>query len=179
MSVTVVPYDPTWATTFARESQNIATALGSTLIAIHHIGSTAIPGIFAKPVVDMLGIATDLAAIEAKTGELKNLSCFAKGEFGIPGRRYFRKDDSSGIRLFQLHVFAPGAAAAEAHQAFRDYMRAHHEHAHAYSELKRRLATQHAHDAHAYIAGKDTFVKHTLRQALEWCHASSTGFPGG
>lgn len=73
----------------------------------------------------------------------------------------------------------PGAAAAEAHLAFRDYMRAHHEHAHAYSELKRRLATQHAHDAHAYIAGKDTFVKHTLRQTLEWWHASGTGFPGG
>lgn len=90
------------------------------------------------------------------------------GEFGIPGRRYFRRDDSAGTRTHQIHAFKAGTPDVTRHLAFRDYMIAHTTKAQAYSELKQKLAREHAGDLESYIAGKDSFVKEHEALALAW-----------
>jgi GrpB-like predicted nucleotidyltransferase (UPF0157 family) len=90
------------------------------------------------------------------------------GEFGIAGRRYYRRDDAAGERTHQVHAFQSGSPHVERHLAFRDYLRAHREPARQYAELKRQLAHRFPHDIEAYMDGKDAFIKATEVQALAW-----------
>jgi len=168
MNVLVVPHDSLWFAKFACESIEVIRAMGETALAIHHIGSTSIPGIHAKPVVDMLGVARAIDEVDACNMAMATLGYEAMGEYGIPGRRYFRKDNASGAREFHLHVFAAGSSEIERHLAFRDYLRAHAELAAEYSELKRRLARECQSTIDLYMAGKDAFVKEMERRALAW-----------
>src|SRR5262245_2545019 len=89
-AITLVPHDEAWAREFTREAQRIERALGDVLVDLQHIGSTAIPGIVAKPVIDLLGAVTSVDALDAATSRLEALGYEALGEFGLPGRRYFR-----------------------------------------------------------------------------------------
>jgi GrpB-like predicted nucleotidyltransferase (UPF0157 family) len=169
--VLVVPYDPQWPREFEREADEVRDALGATLLAIHHIGSTSIPGIHAKPVIDMLAVVADLAQLDARSDEMRRLGYQAMGEFGIAGRRYFRRDDAAGRRTHQLHAFADGSPHVTRHLAFRDFLRAHPEPARAYGELKRKLAAARPDDIEAYMDGKDALIKEMERQALAWVAA--------
>jgi GrpB-like predicted nucleotidyltransferase (UPF0157 family)/8-oxo-dGTP pyrophosphatase MutT (NUDIX family) len=166
--VVVVPYDPVWPQEFARASSEVAAALGPNLLAVHHIGSTSIPGIHAKPVIDMLAVVDDPAAVDQRNAEMARLGYEAMGEFGIDGRRYFRRDDPTGRRTHQIHAFAHGSPHVTRLLAFRDFMRAHPACAEQYSDLKRKLAEAHPRDIEAYMDGKDGFIKETERRALEW-----------
>ncbi len=157
--VEVVPHNPEWRSQFASEATQIKTALRDTLLAIHHIGSTAIPGIYAKPIIDLLGVVTDLAALDSHIPHLEGLGYEAMGEFGIPGRRYFRKHHPNGDRSHHLHVFQQGSPEITRHLAFRDYLIHHPDDARAYSQLKQTLAQQHPHDIEAYMDGKDPLIR--------------------
>jgi len=95
------------------------------------------------------------------------------GEFGIPGRRYFRKSDSSGARTHQIHAFKTGVADVTRHLAFRDYMRLHPTAATRYGELKARLAIECSPDMEAYMEGKDSFIKEQEIMALRWREKNS------
>lgn len=163
--------NPSWPSHFLRESEQILQALGPHAIAVHHIGSTAIRAIFAKPVIDMLLITTDLQLLEQSSPAMVKLGYEIKGEFGIPGRRYFRKNSPAGLRTHQLHAFEVGSPHVERHLVFRDYMNSHPAAAAAYSDLKRRLANDHPRDPEAYMDGKDAFIKHYESIALEWARA--------
>jgi GrpB-like predicted nucleotidyltransferase (UPF0157 family) len=177
MRVIVVPHDPRWADAFAAASRELTGALGGNLLAIHHIGSTAIPGIHAKPVIDMLAVVADIDAVDSQSARLEALRYEAMGEFGIPGRRYFRRDDASGVRSHQIHAFGHGSPHVERHLAFRDFMRAHAEPARQYSDLKRRLADVFPDDINGYMDGKDAFIKEVERQALAWYAAGRRTTP--
>lgn len=166
--VEVVPHDPSWRDAFTAEAKHIAAALGANVVAIHHIGSTAIPGIHAKPVIDLLVEVDDIEAIDARSSAMESIGYQVMGEYGIPGRRYFRKDDRHGTRTHQVHAFQAGSAEAERHLAFRDYMIAHPTDARAYGELKRKLAEEYPHDMNGYMDGKDGFIKEMDRRAAEW-----------
>jgi GrpB-like predicted nucleotidyltransferase (UPF0157 family) len=168
MDVLVVPHDPKWSRKFEAEAKVIGAALGAAATAIHHIGSTAIPGIFAKPIIDMLVEATSVEAVDERAPLLEAMGYEVKGEFGIPGRRYFRKDNEAGIREYQIHAFAADSGEVARHLAFRDYLRSHPQAAGEYSQLKRELAKQHPSDAGAYMEGKDPFIKATVPAALAW-----------
>lgn len=170
--VHVVNHDPDWKMKFQIEADRIAEALGKMAVRVHHIGSTAIPKIKAKPVIDILLEVASLDALDQKAGMLESLGYEAMGEFGIPGRRYFRLDDANGTRTHQVHAFEAGVPNVVRHIAFRDYMRAHPLEAEAYGALKDRLANAYPHDMAAYIEGKDTFVKEHERRALLWASAS-------
>ncbi len=98
--------------------------MADALCALHHIGSTSVPGLIASPVIDMLGEAQDPAAIDACAPALADLGYVARGENGIPGRRFFEKRDAAGNRSHHLHVFALGATEIARHLAFRDRLRA-------------------------------------------------------
>jgi GrpB-like predicted nucleotidyltransferase (UPF0157 family) len=166
--VLVVPYDPRWPELYERARDEVAAALGPNLLAIHHIGSTSVPGMPAKPVIDMLAVVADLAAVGERTAEMERLGYESMGEFGIDGRRYFRRDDPAEVRTHQVHAFADGSPHVTRHLAFRDYLRAHPSIAAEYGELKQRLAEEHPDGIEAYMDGKDAFIKATERQAMEW-----------
>ena len=171
--IQVVSHDPTWAEKFEVEAKRIGKTLGEAAARIHHIGSTAIPKIKAKPIIDILLEVTSLEALDEKSPMLEASGYEAKGEFGIPGRRYFRLDDPGGMRTHQIHAFEMGVANVVRHIAFRDYMRAHPLVAEEYGALKERLAHAYPHDMAAYMDGKDAFVKEHERRALLW--AGTTG----
>lgn len=162
-TVVVVPHDPEWATMFAAEAKAIETALGEALVAIHHIGSTSIPGIFAKPVMDILLEVLSLDDLDKRTSAMIELGYEAKGEFGLMGRRYFRKDDERGVRTHQVHSYQVGSEEINRHLGFRDHMRRNADAAAAYSDLKRSLAAKFPDDADSYIAGKDAFIRNIDR----------------
>lgn len=137
--VEVVPHDPQWHDAFEAEAKRVGTALAENSVAIHHIGSTAIPNIHAKPVIDLLVEVRDLAKLDRQSSAMESLGYEVMGEFGIPGRRYFRKDDEEAIRTHQIHAFESSSREVERHLAFRDYLIANPEDAQEYSELKRKL----------------------------------------
>lgn len=167
--VIVVPHNPDWSSQFERESRAMREALSDdNLMALHHIGSTAILGIHAKPIIDILAEVADIHRVDDQTPNLAVLGYEALGEYGIPGRRYFRKHDAVGIRTHHLHVFPAGSAEVRRHLAFRDYMIAHPAAAQAYSALKQRLAAAHPTDIEAYMDGKDEFIQATEQKALAW-----------
>jgi GrpB-like predicted nucleotidyltransferase (UPF0157 family) len=166
--VEVVPHNPDWRNEFEAEAGRIAAALGDTVVAIHHIGSTAIRGIYAKPVIDMLVEVRDIAEVDGRSSAMKLLDYEVMGEFGIPGRRYFRKSNQEGIRTHQIHAFETGSEQVRRHLAFRDFMNAHPEEARKYSELKRKLAAEHPQDIDGYMDGKDDFIKEIDRRAEKW-----------
>ncbi len=165
---TVVPHDPAWARAFAAEAAAIEAAIEGVPIVLHHIGSTAIPGILAKPVIDLLGEAASLAALDAACGKLTALGYEALGANGIEGRRYFRKMGPDGERTHHLHVFERGSPHVERHLAFRDYLRAMPDVSRAYSDLKAALTRDPDTARGAYIEGKAPFVLETEKAALDW-----------
>lgn len=166
--VEVIAHNPRWRDAFEAEAAQVARALGENVVALHHIGSTAIPNIYAKPVIDLLVEVREITDVDRQSAAIESLGYEVMGEFGIPGRRYFRKDDSGGVRTHQIHVFAAGSTEVERHLAFRDYMIAHPDEAQQYSELKRMLAEKHSENAHGYIDGKDPYIKEIDLRAAQW-----------
>ena len=166
--VEVVPHNPHWQTAFKQESQRIFKALGSNLVAAHHIGSTAIPDIYAKPVIDILGEVRAIAAVDQQNNAMASLGYVAMGEYGIIGRRFFRKDNAAGIRTHHLHLFPVVSLEIERPLAFRDYLKAHPDDAQTYSSLKQKLAKAHPTNIEAYMDGKHDFIQAMDRKAAMW-----------
>lgn len=154
--VKVVPYDSQWALEFAREAENICKALGSNCIDIHHIGSTSVSGLAAKPIIDMLPVVKDIQLSIDSIQEMEQLGYEYKGEFGILFRRYFQK--GSQIRTHNVHIFEKGNTEIDRHLKFRDWMRTHIDDREAYAKLKQMLAQKYLHDIFSYCCGKDKFV---------------------
>ena len=169
--ILVVPHDPKWAAAFTEAALEMAQAIGPNLVEVYHIGSTAIPGIYAKPIIDILAVVADITALDHRNAQMELIGYEAKGEFGIAGRRYFRRNNAEGLRTHQVHAFQSGTSDIQRHLAFRDFMRAHRQFARQYSELKIKLATAHPNDLEAYIDGKDGFIKAMEQRALEWVRA--------
>lgn len=174
MRVTVVPYDSRWPTAFDAEAARLVDAVGEIFVAIHHIGSTAIPGLHAKPIIDILLEVDELSRLDARRPAFEELGYEALGEFGIPGRRYFRRNDDAGTRTHQIHAFAVGTPNVERHLAFRDYMIAHPAEAAVYGALKQELARDRP-TIEEYVAGKDAYVKEQEARAIAWWRDGSSG----
>jgi GrpB-like predicted nucleotidyltransferase (UPF0157 family) len=166
--VFLVPHDLRWREEFAREAAAVREALPGVLVAVHHIGSTAIPGICAKPIIDMLAVTGDLAKLDANAARLEALGYETMGEFGIAGRRYFRKTDAAGGRTHQVHALQAGSPQIARHLAFRDFLRAHPGCARDYDALKQRLAEAHPNDLSGYTDGKDDFIREVDARAAAW-----------
>jgi GrpB-like predicted nucleotidyltransferase (UPF0157 family) len=166
--IVLAPHSATWAAAFEAEASALLAALSDLSIELHHIGSTAIPGIVAKPVIDMLGIVPALEALDVRAHRLAGLGYEALGEFGIAGRRYFRKNAPDGVRTHQLHAFVVGSPEIQRHLDFRDYLRAFPAEAAAYATLKQELAGRCGGDMHAYGDGKTEFIRGVERRAAAW-----------
>ncbi len=168
MLVEVVSYNPQWKKAFFAESGQIATALATNLVVIHHIGSTAIPHIYAKPIIDFLIEVKDINLVTEQTPAMAALGYEAMGEYGLVGRRYFRKENPPGIRTHHVHIYEIYSPEIERHLAFRDYMIAHPEDAQQYSQLKQELAQKYPEDIEGYMDGKYEFVKRIEKKAIQW-----------
>ncbi len=165
--VRVVPHDPTWAETFETEAAVLRSVLGDEALAVHHIGSTSVPGLIAKPTVDMLVEVCRIEEVDRFDTAMAERGYEAWGEYGIPGRRFFVKNRGP-VRTHNIHVFEAGTPEVERHLAFKDYLIQHPETARAYGTLKKDLAERFPTDMESYMGGKDAFVKKTEREALLW-----------
>jgi GrpB-like predicted nucleotidyltransferase (UPF0157 family) len=157
----VVPHDPAWARAFASEAAALCAELGPKLIALHHIGSTAVPGLCAKPIIDMLGVVTGFAGLGPD--RLAVLGYEGLGAYGIEGRRYFRKSTMAGIRTHHLHLYEPASPQIRRHLIFRDFLRGNPDRANAYAEHKAGLA-----DRPDYQQAKVAFVTLLEAEAAIW-----------
>jgi GrpB-like predicted nucleotidyltransferase (UPF0157 family)/ribosomal protein S18 acetylase RimI-like enzyme len=164
--VEVVPPDPDWPRRFRAEAVLLQLVFGDNLVAIHHVGSTSIPGLYAKPVIDIMPIVHDLDAVDANNELMQALGYRPRGESEIPGRRYFTKGENR--RLYQVHAYTAGNPEVERHLKFRDFLSAHPAKARAYGELKLELARRFPHDIYGYMDGKDALIKAYLADALRW-----------
>jgi GrpB-like predicted nucleotidyltransferase (UPF0157 family) len=157
------PYDPTWANAFETEAFEIRKRLGDAARAVHHIGSTSVPGLIAKPVIDILVETGSLGAIDSASDRLMGAGYEVRGEYGIAGRRYFSRRGNPG---FHVHAYEAGTESVIRHLAFRDYLRANPDAAQAYAALKLSLADASGNLPADYPDRKAAFVVQTERAAL-------------
>ena len=165
--VELKPHDRLWAGAAAAEGERLAGVLGENLLAVHHIGSTAIRGIVAKPTLDIVPVVRSLEALDAARPEVEALGYHWWGEHELAGRRFCTLDDAAtGKRRIHLHCYEVGAAAIGRHLAFRDYLIAHPEIALEYEAVKRRCVEQHRASSHDYSTCKGDWIRRVEAEAL-------------
>lgn len=165
--VTLSPHNPEWLRIAADEAERIAAGIGPALLRIEHVGSTSIPGIMAKPIVDLLPVVRSESDLDASRPQMERLGYLWRGEFGIAGRRYSVLE-RDGKRLFHVHIFAVGNDNITRMLAFRDYVRAHRDEALAYEAAKRAAAAAHPDDSMAYTDHKAGWIAGCLERAMAW-----------
>ena len=165
------PHDGAWRRVSKPKAAAFASVLADEAVAVHHIGSTSVPGLGAKPTIDVLIEAREIGKLDGLEAEMAEKGYEAWGEYGIPGRRFFTKDRGPD-RLCNVHVFETGSPEVERHLTFRDYLAKHPETARAYADLKKDLAERFPADMEAYTEGKDAFIKGTEGDALLRDHAA-------
>ena len=175
--VRIVPYHSEWPELFHDESLKLTAALNGEVIAIHHMGSTAIPGMDrAKPIIDVLVEVREIGRVDDHDNKMIELGYEPRGEYGIPGRRYFVRhvEGMEAIRSYHVHAYQSRHSEIERHLNFRDFLIAHCEEAQAYSRLKERLAEEFPGDTVRYTDGKTDFIMETDRKARTWKEKESS-----
>lgn len=159
----VLPYDPRWPGRAAEECSRLRALLASWLVDVAHVGSTAVPGLAAKPIVDVMASVTDLDAVPPDVLTADGW-CYVPPELdGRPWRRFYVKPDESGQhREAHLHLLQAGHPRWTDQLAFRDTLRADDELAQRYAALKHRLSAEVGDDREAYTEAKAEFVASVL-----------------
>jgi GrpB-like predicted nucleotidyltransferase (UPF0157 family) len=165
--VEVVPYNSQWPLLFQIEAEKLAAIMGGEVVALHHVGSTAVPHLAAKPIIDILAEVKSIVRIDAFNKALRQAGYVPQGEFGVAGRRFFIKGDEVN-RSHHVHMFQTGHPDIASLLTFRDYLVAHPDEAEAYSRLKETLAQQFPTDIQGYIAGKHSLVEALTHKAKLW-----------
>ena len=163
-AVHVAKYDPAWPEQFRLLARRAADALGDVVLAIEHVGSTSVPGLAAKPVIDLDVVVRREDAARA-IDRLADIGYAHRGEQGVPGREVFRPPP--GEAKHHLYVCVPESPGLRDHLLFRDYLRAHPDTAREYAALKRALADSHRADRDAYQDARGTFIDAVTRRAAE------------
>ena len=165
--VVLSPYDPKWPARAEALSKKLL-ALGPYMIKTHHIGSTSVPGLVAKPIIDMMVVVTDLHVLDQDRQLVEAIGFKWHGEFGIEGRRFCTLTAQDGARVSHLHFFQKNSPHVAANLVFRDYLRAHPAAARAYEREKRRAQNLQPNDTVAYSKEKAAWIERTLTKALQW-----------
>jgi GrpB-like predicted nucleotidyltransferase (UPF0157 family) len=166
--VIIVDYDARWPKLYEKEKVKILKAIGSKVVAIEHVGSTAVPGLGAKPIVDIMVGVRIISDAEDCIEPLKNIGYEYVPEYEaeIPERRYFRKGPSEvPNRHFHLHMVERTSNFWQRHALFRDYLRTHPETAQQYYRLKKELAAKHGANREAYTEAKTSFIESVVAKA--------------
>jgi GrpB-like predicted nucleotidyltransferase (UPF0157 family) len=167
MSLTsdICDYDPQWPAMFEAERLRIQQMLGPLVREIHHVGSTAVPGMKAKPEIDLLIVVKSISDIDAINSGMEELGYDVRGECGIEGRHYFSKN-TQGARTHKAHVSEISHSNVARQIAFRDYMRDHPKDAQEYVALKMRLARSNSKGMAEYLEGKQGYIERIIHTAL-------------
>jgi len=161
--VVVVDYDPEWPRLFAELRERLLAALEGVCTTVEHVGSTAVPGLAAKPVVDMDAVVSKPEDVPVAVARLEQLGYEHVGDGDVPGRAAFHWPPAE--HRHHLYVVVEGTDAHRRHLLFRDYLRTHPDEAQRYGELKRALSRRYRDDRPAYTDGKDEFVARVLAAA--------------
>lgn len=164
--IEVLPYDPTWPLRYEDARREIMDAIGSFILRIEHIGSTAVPGLAAKPVIDILVGVRSLQEAAAFLPPLYPLgfAYLPEHEDVFPERRYLHRV-VGGAHTHHLHIVEPQSEFFRVQLLFRDYLRAHPDDALRYAALKYQLAQQYRLDREAYTEAKAGFIQNILQKA--------------
>jgi GrpB-like predicted nucleotidyltransferase (UPF0157 family) len=164
--IVVIDYDPNWPSLYEQEKDRIAAALGEGVVQIEHIGSTSVPGLAAKPIIDIAVGVADFEEARAYVPIIESLGyTYEPGfEADLPERRFFWKGLPSR-HTYHIHMAEPGSLEWIKPILFRDYLRAHPAEARQYQALKRKLALRYGSDMEAYVKGKTEFVRSILSKA--------------
>jgi GrpB-like predicted nucleotidyltransferase (UPF0157 family) len=166
-AIRIVEYDPAWPAIATAEIGRIEAAVGQAAVRVQHVGSTAVPGLAAKPIVD-LQVAVDALEPPARYVEpLQGLGYLFAPDPESPDFHFFGKP-AERPRTHHLHVCVAGGDDERRHLALRDYLRAHPEEVAEYAALKRAVAARHPQDRLAYVEGKARYVAVLERRALAW-----------
>ena len=165
--VELVPHNPEWSRLADQEAERILEGINFPVIGIYHIGSTSVPGIKAKPILDFVLEVENLEDVKKNQTDFKDLGYISKGEFGIPGREFFTRD-TNGDRTHHLHVFQSGHPDIERHLVFRDYLRANPDAAREYENLKEELAKRFPKASGSYTEAKSEFILSMDEVARYW-----------
>lgn len=166
-SVIIVDYNPMWPTFYEEERTLLLHVIGDYIEEIQHIGSTSVPGLGAKPIIDIMIGIHELSLVDNCVQPLQSLGYEYLGEFGIPGRYYFRKPSGALTthRTHHIHMVETNHDGWKRNILFRDYLRTHREDAKQYENLKRALAKQFGSDREGYTDAKTEFIEAVLVQA--------------
>ncbi|MDA5181171.1 GrpB family protein [Klebsiella pneumoniae] len=162
--LTVVDYDEMWPTLFENERTLLQMTLGKVISRVHHIGSTSVPGLSAKPVIDILIEVANLEELDSLNQAMEGVGYTVRGENGILNRRYFTKGGNQ--RSHHIHAFTTGDAQIIKHLAFRDYLIKHNDVAIQYALMKKSAMLLCENDSHRYSIYKSDFIQKHLRMAL-------------
>ncbi|MBS5117773.1 MAG: GrpB family protein [Clostridium sp.] len=163
--ITVMNYDSEWPLKYVKERDYITTILKDNCVSIYHIGSTSVPGLAAKPIIDIMVVVRSLEGVDTVAEKFLDIGYEYLGEFGITGRRYLRKGGDE--RTHQIHIFqADDWNNIGRHLAFRDYMRTHEKERNEYAKIKKNLAQKFPYDIDGYCDGKENFVREMESRAL-------------
>jgi GrpB-like predicted nucleotidyltransferase (UPF0157 family) len=166
-AVRIAEHDPAWGAQAQDALRRLTQALGPVAVRLEHVGSTAVPGLAAKPIIDLQLSVAAIGARARYVGPLQRLGYLFVPEPESPDHHFFAKP-AERPRSHHLHVCQAGSEHERRHLAVRDFLRAHGDEAARYAALKRELVRKRPHDRLAYIAGKDHYVGDLEARALAW-----------
>lgn len=171
MKVVIAPYNPNWPALFEQEKARINEALGGHAVSIQHIGSTSVPGLGAKPIIDVMIAVPSLDEADAfciQPMVALGYEYVKKFETEVPHRRYFRKSDGTGVRTHHVHMVVINSDWWVDHLLFRDFLRSDGDARRAYETHKRQLAALEWDDSNDYAAAKTDFILKMMDEARAW-----------
>jgi GrpB-like predicted nucleotidyltransferase (UPF0157 family) len=171
MKVRLTKFSENWASMFQQEAEFLSGIFGEEIIKFEHFGSTSVYGLMAKPVIDMMCIVKDINTVDSFNDQMDALGYDVAGEWGIEGRRLFRKGGEN--RTHHIHFYHVDSPHIKRHIIFRDYLRAHPEEVVRYSRFKEELACRFENTSE-YSPSKKSFVQEMEQLAIKWFEKNCT-----
>lgn len=162
--IRVSPYDPAWPHAFAVIKQELAAALGPLALRIEHVGSTAVPGLAAKPIIDIDIVIEEASLLPSVIKALASWGYSHEGDLGIADREAFSYRGKEHLLTHHIYVCPQHSAELRRHLRFRDYLRDHRDIAAEYGALKQRAAALFPRDIEGYISYKSPFIERIYAQ---------------
>ena len=156
-TIVVVEYNPNWAKEFEKIKNELISVLADSVYTIEHVGSTAVPGLCAKPIID-IDIVIEKEMFEVIKEKLSSIGYYHIGNLGIGGREAFKYEDKPHLMDHHLYVCDKEADELKRHLVLRDFLRNNEEYRNKYSEIKMEMAKKHPHDIDSYISGKEPVI---------------------
>jgi len=168
----VIEYDHSWPTQYQQYAGTIKGILGDNLTEIHHLGSTSIPGMFAKPNIDIYAAVASFDVLRGSYDKMKAAGFTPRGDYSHIGEEYFTVDHQDGERIASVHIFEGGSQKITDYKLFHDYLISNEVDRNRYIALKRELYDKYKDDYPAYDSGKRTLIDEIKSKAKNWANNS-------